>query len=201
MKSQTLIKIDAALRWLKDGTYGVCFECGGEIAERRLWALPFAVPCKDCEDTREIAERHERAMARRGSSSPFGEESLQTLEDASTCCDPIHMPARTLYEWPTIQRVSQKTRGIAHGRSSCQRTRANWSGTTLKILLGRYSNQLVREALRIARGDGWQKNRFRRSGHRAPPPPWVPRPGEARERSHGRVADTSSRAPYRGRTR
>jgi DnaK suppressor protein len=76
MKSETLIKIDAALRRLKDGTYGVCFECGGEIAERRLRALPFAVRCKDCEDTREIAERHERTMARRGSSSPFGEESL-----------------------------------------------------------------------------------------------------------------------------
>jgi hypothetical protein len=35
---------------------------------------------------------------------------------------------------------------------------------TLKIVLGRYSNQLVREALRIARRDGWQRNRFRRYG-------------------------------------
>jgi DnaK suppressor protein len=76
MKSETLIKIDAALRRLKDGTYGVCFECGNEIAERRLRALPFAARCKDCEDTREIAERHERMMARRGSSSLFGEVSI-----------------------------------------------------------------------------------------------------------------------------
>ena len=73
MKAEALIKIDAALRRLKDGTYGVCFECGDEIAERRLRALPFAVRCNDCEDTREIAERHERVMACRSSSSLFGD--------------------------------------------------------------------------------------------------------------------------------
>src|SRR5215204_3484812 len=33
MKSETLNKIDAALRRLEEGTYGDCFECGDEIAE------------------------------------------------------------------------------------------------------------------------------------------------------------------------
>ena len=69
MKAETLNKIDAALRRLNEDTYGVCFDCGGEIAERRLRALPFAVRCKDCEETRETAEQRERIMARRGSSS------------------------------------------------------------------------------------------------------------------------------------
>ena len=69
MKAETLNKIDAALRRLNEDSYGVCFECGDEIAERRLRALPFAVRCKDCEEARERVERRERIMARRGSSS------------------------------------------------------------------------------------------------------------------------------------
>ena len=69
MKAETLNKIDLALRRLSEGAYGVCFECGDEISERRLRALPFAVRCKDCEEARETAEQRERIMARRGSSS------------------------------------------------------------------------------------------------------------------------------------
>jgi len=69
MKSETLNKIDAALRRLEDGSYGDCFECGDEISEARLRALPFAVRCKECEETRESAEQRERMLARRGSSA------------------------------------------------------------------------------------------------------------------------------------
>ena len=72
MKSETLNKIDAALRRLEEGTYGDCFECGDQISEARLRALPFAVRCKDCEEARETAERRERAAAqKRGSSALF----------------------------------------------------------------------------------------------------------------------------------
>jgi len=71
MKSETLNKIDAALRRLEDGTYGDCFECGDQISEARLRALPFAVRCKDCEEARETAEQRERALAKRGSSGLF----------------------------------------------------------------------------------------------------------------------------------
>jgi len=69
MKSETLNKINEALRRLDEGTYGNCFECGDEIAEPRLRALPFAVRCKDCEETRENAELRERALARKSGSS------------------------------------------------------------------------------------------------------------------------------------
>jgi DnaK suppressor protein len=69
MKSETLNKIDAALRRHHDGTYGDCFECGEEISEARLRALPFAVRCKECEEARESAEQRERMLQRRGSSS------------------------------------------------------------------------------------------------------------------------------------
>ena len=67
MKSETLNKINEALRRLDEGTYGNCFECGDEISERRLRALPFAVRCKDCEEAREIAERRERQLTQRRS--------------------------------------------------------------------------------------------------------------------------------------
>ena len=72
MKGETLNKINDALARLEQGDYGNCFECGQEIAEKRLRALPFAVRCKDCEEARENAEQRERQMAqRRGSSSLF----------------------------------------------------------------------------------------------------------------------------------
>jgi DnaK suppressor protein len=69
MKSETLNKISAALRRLEENTYGNCFECGDEISEARLRALPFAVRCKDCEEARETAEQRERMMARKSGSS------------------------------------------------------------------------------------------------------------------------------------
>ena len=72
MKSETLNKVVDALGRLDQGDYGNCFECGEEIAEKRLRALPFAVRCKDCEEAREVAERRERQVAqRRGAASLF----------------------------------------------------------------------------------------------------------------------------------
>ena len=72
MKSETLNKIEEALHRLEDGTFGYCFECGEEISERRLRALPFAVRCKNCEEARESAQQRERMMTqRRGTASLF----------------------------------------------------------------------------------------------------------------------------------
>ena len=72
MKSETLNKVNDALVRLEQGSYGNCFECGEEIAEKRLRALPFAVRCKDCEESKETAEQRERQLtARRGTSSLF----------------------------------------------------------------------------------------------------------------------------------
>ena len=65
MKAETVNRIDEALRRLEEGTYGHCFECGDDIGEARLRALPFAVRCKDCEEIRELAEQRERSAAQR----------------------------------------------------------------------------------------------------------------------------------------
>ncbi len=71
-KAETLSKIDEALHRLEEGTYGYCFECGDEISEKRLRALPFAVRCKDCEEAREVKQQRDRLMAqRRGAASLF----------------------------------------------------------------------------------------------------------------------------------
>lgn len=65
MKAETLDKIGAALRRLGEGTYGYCYECGDEIAERRLRALPFAARCKNCEEVRETERNRERVLESR----------------------------------------------------------------------------------------------------------------------------------------
>jgi DnaK suppressor protein len=52
----TLLKIDEALRKIKEGTYGICEECGEQINTDRLRILPFAVYCRDCQEAREELE-------------------------------------------------------------------------------------------------------------------------------------------------
>lgn len=69
MKAETLNKINEALARLEEGAYGNCFECGEEISQARLRALPFAVRCIECEEARENAQKRERQMAQRQSAS------------------------------------------------------------------------------------------------------------------------------------
>jgi DnaK suppressor protein len=69
MQAEALNKIDAALGRLNEGAYGLCFECGAEIAEQRLRALLFAVRCRECEEVRETVEQRDRIMTRVRSSS------------------------------------------------------------------------------------------------------------------------------------
>lgn len=57
MKSETLAKIDDALRRLEAGSYGRCGDCGGEISAARLRALPFADRCRDCQESLENEQR------------------------------------------------------------------------------------------------------------------------------------------------
>jgi len=74
MRAETLTRIDQALVRLDAGKYGSCFECEGEISERRLRALPFAVRCQACEEQREKEQGHARQIAqRRGSLSLFSQ--------------------------------------------------------------------------------------------------------------------------------
>jgi DnaK suppressor protein len=71
MKAETLTKINDALGRLEEGAYGYCFDCGGEISDQRLRALPFAVRCKECEEAREVAAEREKVLAQRRNGPTF----------------------------------------------------------------------------------------------------------------------------------
>ena len=71
MKAEILKKIDEALSSLEKGSFGYCYECGNELTEQRLRALPFAVRCKSCEEAREVAQQRAVHASRRGGVSLF----------------------------------------------------------------------------------------------------------------------------------
>lgn len=71
MKTETLTRIDDALVRLDADEYGSCVECGDELSERRLRALPFAVRCQKCEERREQELGRTRQLAGRDSLSLF----------------------------------------------------------------------------------------------------------------------------------
>ena len=50
IRQEELTKMDEAERKLKEGTYGICEECGREIGEERLAAIPYAVRCLEDEE-------------------------------------------------------------------------------------------------------------------------------------------------------
>ena len=45
---QEIALLNAALRRIEDGTYGICQSCGGEISIARLEAVPHAMLCREC---------------------------------------------------------------------------------------------------------------------------------------------------------
>lgn len=55
-------QIDAAFRRLEQGRYGLCEDCGAEIALKRLEALPFATRCVDCQSAQNRLHRGEGGM-------------------------------------------------------------------------------------------------------------------------------------------
>jgi DnaK suppressor protein len=56
-RSRTRVMLDTALRRLDEGEYGLCEDCGAEIAPARLKALPFAKRCVSCQHQAEVLEK------------------------------------------------------------------------------------------------------------------------------------------------
>ena len=50
-------KVRDALDRIKNGTYGICEECGEDISEKRLKARPVTTLCIDCKKMQENDER------------------------------------------------------------------------------------------------------------------------------------------------
>ena len=93
MKSETLAKIDEAIRRLEAGGYGDCAECGAEIAEARLKALPFAALCRDCQESE---ESEAAGLARGAAPEPRRARSRRCVREgrgeSSTMSDPRRSP-------------------------------------------------------------------------------------------------------------
>jgi len=60
MRNRRRQAIDESLNRLRDGTYGMCAECGIEISEKRLQAVPFAKLCVECQSKAELLEKIEK---------------------------------------------------------------------------------------------------------------------------------------------
>lgn len=60
MRNRRRQAIDESLNRLRDGTYGMCAECGVEISEKRLQAVPFAKLCVECQSKAELLEKIEK---------------------------------------------------------------------------------------------------------------------------------------------
>src|SRR5215469_17712081 len=50
-RNSTLVRrLRAALDRIEDGSYGICLDCGDEIAPKRLQAIPWAELCIQCQE-------------------------------------------------------------------------------------------------------------------------------------------------------
>ena len=57
---KALLDIDEVLRKIREGSYGICEECGEAISEKRLKVIPTASLCINCQGTKEQLEAVER---------------------------------------------------------------------------------------------------------------------------------------------
>lgn len=64
MRNRRRQMIDDALIRLEEGTYGICADCGVEISEKRLAAVPFAKYCVECQTQAELLEKIEKEEER-----------------------------------------------------------------------------------------------------------------------------------------
>lgn len=64
MRNRKRQLIDEALTRLGEGTYGICGDCGVEISEKRLAAVPFARYCVECQAKQELLEKIEKEEER-----------------------------------------------------------------------------------------------------------------------------------------
>lgn len=60
MRDRTFKEINRALQRFTEGTYGICEECGEDVPEGRLMAMPFARHCVACQSQIELFEKINR---------------------------------------------------------------------------------------------------------------------------------------------
>lgn len=60
--SHKLARIQNALKKIDDKTFGLCEECGEDIAEKRLEANPHFATCISCAEQQEIENKHRKRV-------------------------------------------------------------------------------------------------------------------------------------------
>ena len=60
-ESKILMQVDAALRRIDEGEFGVCLECEEPISPKRLAAVPWAAYCLHCQELHDARERADAA--------------------------------------------------------------------------------------------------------------------------------------------
>lgn len=56
MDTEELSDINEALKRILDGTYGKCVDCGNDIPEARLEAMPSTLRCLECQRQNELRQ-------------------------------------------------------------------------------------------------------------------------------------------------
>jgi DnaK suppressor protein len=65
-ESKSLMEVDAALKRIDHGEFGICLECEEPISTKRLAVVPWAAYCLQCQqlhDMRESTDVHEPQLA------------------------------------------------------------------------------------------------------------------------------------------
>ncbi len=109
--------IEDALQRVEQGGYGLCEDCGEEIAPARLHAMPTAVLCVDCQGAREMKSKRipvDRDL-------PFLWVTAERSPPPSSEVDPD---------------AAQPGNGLGAGESSRRRGRGRPAGTTTRTLTG-----------------------------------------------------------------
>ena len=69
MKAEMLERANEAVRTFDEGAYGSCLDCGELIGWARLQAMPFAVRCRQCQESREHEQHRHRVQLPQGLSA------------------------------------------------------------------------------------------------------------------------------------
>ena len=78
-EQEALSEIDAAIKRIRDGTYGICEGTGKPIAKERLLAVPFTR--YSAEAQKEIEKNRYRSRAQSGLFSEMGEEGAKIADE------------------------------------------------------------------------------------------------------------------------
>ena len=77
---EKMLAIEEALEKVREGTYGVCEECGDEIGAGRLKALPLARLCVPCQSRLEKETAHQKFAEGKFDQSLIGEAEGEATE-------------------------------------------------------------------------------------------------------------------------